>query len=69
MVVVVEVTEVCRFGVFVEPEPGLRGLILHTEMNGPLSVGQQVEACVLKVDAEGKKVDFSVWRQPWRRGN
>ncbi len=71
------VVSLTSFGAFVEVEPGVEGLIHLSELSWTkrikhprdvLSVGDQVEAVVLKVDPEGRKLSLSLRRiepNPW----
>ena len=62
MVVVVKVAEVRPFGVIVELKSGFRGTIHYTEMNGSLSVGDELEARILRVEADEWRIGLSAKR-------
>ena len=55
-----KVTKVVPFGVFVELEPGLDGLIHISETVKPLETGDKVEAVVINVDSTSRKLALSV---------
>ncbi len=71
------VVSLTSFGAFVEVEPGVEGLIHISELSWTkrlrhprelLSVGDQVEAVVLKVDPENRRLSLSLRRvepNPW----
>ncbi|OAQ19943.1 30S ribosomal protein S1 [Thermosulfurimonas dismutans] len=71
------VVSLTSFGAFVEVEPGVEGLIHLSELSWTkrikhprdmLSVGDQVETVVLKVDPENRKLSLSLRRiepNPW----
>ncbi len=71
------VVSLTSFGAFVEVEPGVEGLIHLSELSWTkrlkhprdiLSVGDQVEAVVLKVDPENRRLSLSLRRvepNPW----
>ena len=63
------VSKVADFGVFVELEGGVEGLI-HVSEIGPdmqenleekFTVGQEVAAKIVKVDCEDRKIALSLW--------
>jgi len=55
-----KVTKVVPFGVFIELEPGLDGLIHISETIDPLNVGEEVEATVINVDSKERKLALSI---------
>lgn len=55
-----KVSKVVAFGVFIELEPGLDGLIHSSEMEKPLAVGDEVEAVVVNANSKERKLAFSV---------
>ncbi len=63
-----KVTSVTDFGIFLEVEEGIEGLIhvseiSHEKIDSPKSfaeVGQQLEACVLNVDTVDRKIALSI---------
>jgi small subunit ribosomal protein S1 len=67
-VVLGKVVRITDFGAFVELEPGVDGLvhiskISHDRINNPadvLSIGEEVKALILSVDAENKKIALSI---------
>lgn len=74
-----KVTSIADFGVFVELEPGLEGLVHQSEVSWQeqkpnlkklFTVGAEVEAKVIAVDPEAKKVSLSIKKlsdSPWDR--
>jgi small subunit ribosomal protein S1 len=68
-----KVTKVTNFGVFVELEPGLEGLLHVSELadhkvENPEEVvkpGQELEVKVLRVDADDRKIGLSLKRVQW----
>lgn len=58
--VVGEVVKVVPFGAFVRVEPGLDGLVHVSETTGPLRPGEQVEAVVLNIEPEARRLGLSV---------
>jgi small subunit ribosomal protein S1 len=68
-----KVTKVTNFGVFVELEPGLEGLLHVSELadhkvESPEEVvkpGQDLEVKVLRVDADERKIGLSLKRVQW----
>ena len=64
MVVKGNVTKIANFGVFVELEPGLEGLLHISEISDQkiekpeeaLKVGQEVEVKILRVDSDERKI-------------
>ena len=72
-----KVTNLTQFGAFVEIEPGLEGLIHVSEMSWTkrirhpkevLSEGEDVEAMILKIDAEAERISLGLRQtqpDPW----
>src|SRR3954453_17815673 len=73
MVVRGQVTKIANFGVFVELEPGLEGLLHISEISDQkiekpeeaLKVGQEVEVKILRVDSDERKIGLSLKRAQW----
>src|SRR6476469_5554505 len=73
MVVKGHVTKIANFGVFVELEPGLEGLLHSSEISDQkiekpedqLKVGQEVEVKILRVDGDERKIGLSLKRAQW----
>ncbi len=73
MVVRGHVTKIANFGVFVELEPGLEGLLHISEISDQkidkpeeaTKVGQEVEVKILRVDSEERKIGLSLKRAQW----
>jgi small subunit ribosomal protein S1 len=73
MVVSGHVTKIANFGVFVELEPGLEGLLHISEISDQkiekpeevLKVGQPLEVKILRVDSEERKIGLSLKRAQW----
>jgi small subunit ribosomal protein S1 len=73
MVVKGHVTKIANFGVFVELEPGLEGLLHISEISDQkvekpedlVKVGQEVEVKILRVDGEERKIGLSLKRAQW----
>ena len=73
MVVSGHVTKIANFGVFVELEPGLEGLLHISEISDQkvekpedmLKVGQDVEVKILRVDSDERKIGLSLKRAAW----
>jgi small subunit ribosomal protein S1 len=73
MVVKGHVTKIANFGVFVELEPGLEGLLHISEISDQkvekpedmLKVGQELEVKILRVDSEERKIGLSLKRAQW----
>ena len=73
MVVSGEVTKIANFGVFVELEDGLEGLLHVSEIadhkvekpEDELKAGQQLEVKILRVDADERKIGLSLKRAQW----
>src|SRR5687768_263238 len=73
MVVKGHVTKIANFGVFVELEPGLEGLLHISEIADQkvekpediVKVGQEVEVKILRVDSDERKIGLSLKRAQW----
>lgn len=73
MVVKGHVTKIANFGVFVELEPGLEGLLHISEISDQkvekpedsLKVNQEVEVKILRVDGDERKIGLSLKRAQW----
>jgi small subunit ribosomal protein S1 len=73
MVVHGKVTKITNFGVFVELEPGLEGLLHISELSdqkveNPQDVvkpGDQVDVKILRVDTQDRKIGLSLKRAQW----
>jgi small subunit ribosomal protein S1 len=73
MVVRGHVTKIANFGVFVELEPGLEGLLHISEISDHkvekpedvLKVNQEVEVKILRVDSDERKIGLSLKRAQW----
>jgi small subunit ribosomal protein S1 len=73
MVVKGHVTKIANFGVFVELEPGLEGLLHISEISDQkvekpednLKVGQEVDVKILRVDGDERKIGLSLKRAQW----
>jgi small subunit ribosomal protein S1 len=73
MVVKGHVTKIANFGVFVELEPGLEGLLHISEISDQkidkpeeaLKVGQDVDVKILRVDSDERKIGLSLKRAQW----
>jgi small subunit ribosomal protein S1 len=73
MVVHGAVTKIANFGVFVELEPGLEGLLHISEISDQkiekpedaVKVGQEVEVKILRVDSDERKIGLSLKRAAW----
>ena len=73
MVVKGHVTKIANFGVFVELESGLEGLLHVSEIadqkiekpEDVLKVGQDVEVKILRVDTDERKIGLSLKRAQW----
>jgi RNA polymerase sigma factor (sigma-70 family) len=67
------VTKIANFGVFVELEPGLEGLLHISEISDQkvekpedqLKVGQELEVKILRVDSDERKIGLSLKRAQW----
>ena len=73
MIVKGKITKIANFGVFVELEEGLEGLLHISELSdqkveNPQDVvkpGQEVEVKILRVDTEDRKIGLSLKRAQW----
>ena len=73
MVVKGHVTKIANFGVFVELEPGLEGLLHISEISDQkiekpeeaLKVSQEVDVKILRVDSDERKIGLSLKRAQW----
>ena len=73
MVVKGHVTKIANFGVFVELEQGLEGLLHISEISDQkvekpedsLKVGQELEVKILRVDSDERKIGLSLKRAQW----
>ena len=73
MVVAGKVTKIANFGVFVELEEGLEGLLHVSEISDQkvekpedvLKVGQDLEVKILRVDGDERKICLSLKRAQW----
>ena len=73
MVVKGHVTKIANFGVFVELESGLEGLLHVSEIadqkiekpEDVMKVGQEVEVKILRVDGDERKIGLSLKRAQW----
>ncbi|MFT3787524.1 MAG: 30S ribosomal protein S1 [Tepidisphaeraceae bacterium] len=73
MVVKGKVTKIANFGVFVELEEGLEGLLHVSEISDQkvekpedvIKVGQELEVKILRVDSEERKIGLSLKRAQW----
>jgi len=73
MVVKGHVTKIANFGVFVELEPGLEGLLHISEISDQkiekpedqLKVGQELDVKILRVDGDERKIGLSLKRAMW----
>ncbi|MGF1633247.1 MAG: S1 RNA-binding domain-containing protein, partial [Phycisphaerae bacterium] len=73
MVVQGHVTKIANFGVFVELEEGLEGLLHVSEIadekiekpESVLSAGQKLEVKILRVDGDERKIGLSLKRAQW----
>ena len=73
MVVKGHVTKIANFGVFVELEPGLEGLLHISEISDQkiekpeeaLKVNQEVDVKILRVDSDERKIGLSLKRALW----
>jgi len=71
-----KVTKLTNFGVFVELEPGLEGLLHISELSDQkvespedvVKVGDELEVKVLRVDVADRKIGLSRKRLDWKRG-
>ena len=73
MIVTGKITKITNFGVFVELEDGLEGLLHISELadhkvENPQDVvksGQEVEVKILRVDTDDRKIGLSLKRAQW----
>ena len=73
MVVQGTVTKITNFGVFVELEPDLEGLLHISEISDQkvenpqdvVKVGEEVEVKILRVDSDERKIGLSLKRAQW----
>jgi len=73
MVVKGHVTKIANFGVFVELEPGLEGLLHISEISDHkvekpednLKMGQELDVKILRVDTDERKIGLSLKRAQW----
>jgi small subunit ribosomal protein S1 len=76
MVVHGKVTKITNFGVFVELEPGLEGLLHISELSDQkvenpqdvVKVGQELDVKILRVDTDDRKIGLSLKRAQWGEG-
>lgn len=54
------VSKIVPFGAFIKVDKGLDGLLHVSQTNGPLKVGDEVEAHVLAIDSENQKLSLSL---------
>lgn len=67
-VIKVKITKLMQFGAFAELEPGIEGLIHISQISQQritkpeekLSVGQEINAKILNIDIENKKIELSI---------
>jgi small subunit ribosomal protein S1 len=73
MIVGGKVTKITNFGVFVELEPGLEGLLHVSELSDSkvenptdvVKIGDTVEVKILRVDIDDRKIGLSLKRAQW----
>lgn len=73
MIVRGKVTKITNFGVFVELEPGLEGLLHVSELSDAkvenptdvVKIGDDVEVKILRVDMDDRKIGLSLKRAQW----
>src|SRR5204863_3452731 len=73
MIVKGKVTKITNFGVFVELEPGLEGLLHVSELSDDkvenptdvVKIGDEVEVKILRVDIDDRKIGLSLKRAQW----
>jgi small subunit ribosomal protein S1 len=76
MIVKGTITKITNFGVFVELEEGLEGLLHISELSDSkienpqdvVKVGQEVEVKILRVDTDDRKIGLSLKRAQWGTG-
>ncbi len=54
-----EVKKIVSYGAFVDLEDNLEGLVHISEAKGPLEVGEKIEAKVIEISPEDKKISLS----------
>jgi ribosomal protein S1 len=61
-VVTGKVKRIVKYGIFVELEPKIVGLLHKSHLNEDMQfeVGQEIDVKIVKIDRESKKVDFTV---------
>ena len=77
MIVKGTITKITNFGVFVELEEGLEGLLHISELSDQkvenpqdvVKVGQEVEVKILRVDTDDRKIGLSLKRAQWTAGS
>jgi small subunit ribosomal protein S1 len=57
-----KVRKVVKYGVFIEIEPKVVGLLHKSQLdeNAEFEIGQEIEVKIVKIDKESKKVDFTM---------
>jgi len=57
-----KVKRIVKYGIFVELEPKIVGLLHKSHLNEDMQfeVGQDIDVKIVKIDKESKKVDFTV---------
>jgi small subunit ribosomal protein S1 len=76
MIVKGTITKITNFGVFVELEEGLEGLLHISELSDQkvenpqdvVKVGEEVEVKILRVDTDDRKIGLSLKRAQWGAG-
>jgi small subunit ribosomal protein S1 len=76
MIVQGTITKITNFGVFVELEQGLEGLLHISELSDQkvenpqdvVKVGQAVDVKILRVDTDDRKIGLSLKRAQWGAG-
>ncbi len=76
MIVKGKVTKITNFGVFVELEPGLEGLLHVSELSDSkienpqevVKIGDELEVKILRVDLDDRKIGLSLKRAQWGGG-
>ena len=61
-VVTGKIRKIVRYGVFIEIEPKIVGLLHKSQLdeNSEFEVGQEIEVKIVKIDKESKKLDFTM---------
>ena len=56
------VKKIVRYGIFIELEPKVVGLLHKSNLSEDhqLEVGQEIEVRITRIDKEGKKLDFMI---------